>query len=707
MRILHIVPSYKPAFAYGGVPQSVSFLAEEMVKCGAEVWVFTTTANGTKELDVPVGRPQEIEGVQVVYFRRWTGDHSHLCPALWWALWRQGSYFDAVHIHSWWNWVAIGAALICRLRGYRTVFSPHGMLSSYSLRKAGRRFFQRTLGYWLLARARWHATSFFERSEWTGPIREHQVVLLPVITPLPEKPLPLARTRPRNRIRLLYLSRIDPKKGLDFLLETLSTIDRKNEWELLVAGDVDSFYGRAMQRLAHEKGLSDRIRWIGWVLGEEKWRLLMDSDLLVLPSKNENFAIAVLEALAVGTAVVLSDQVGLCDYVERWNFGWVAPLRKEAWNEVLQDAMRDTVKRQQIRQEAPSQISADFNPTSIAKRFLGAYRRRTVCLIMRKPYALGHYSIERSFAALWPYLERAPDLQLQKVVACAPSRGIWPRLRIAAQLFSLHADLFHITGDIHFAALFLPGSKTVLTVHDCGFAQHPNPLKRWLLRWLWLRWPVRHCRHVVAVSAATKADILHYTKCPVNKISVIPSAILPHFQPKPKPFQTERPRILHIGSTPNKNLRRHIEALQGIPCTLHIVGQIGPQERHCLQYYGISYECTPSLDDAGIVHAYEACDMLLFASTFEGFGMPILEAQLVGRPVVTSNISSMPSVAGENGACLVNPFDPSDIRQGILRILRDPFYRERLVKNGLENARRYLPEYAAEAYIALYRRLIF
>ncbi len=706
MRILHITPSYKPAFRYGGPTFSVSCLAESLAAAGAEVWVFTTTADGPEELDVPVGIPVEIDGVQVVYFRRWTGDHGHFCPALWLALWRQGRQFDVVHLHSWWNWVAFGAALVCRVRGLRTAFCPHGMLSPYTLRSRTRQLFQRTVGRWLLAPARWLATTRLEQHELNALLPRQEVTHLPNIAPLPGMEAYTKAPSANEPVRLLFMSRIDPKKGLAFLLETLAMLETNEDWQLIIAGDSSSAYAQKMQCLARQKGLQSRIHWQGWVMGDDKWRLLADADMLVLPSQNENFALVVLEALAVGTAVLISDQVGLCDYVREQDFGWVVPLRAEAWSEALKAALTDAAKRQHIRQQAPAQVRRNFDAATLAQRYLAFYRRRTVQVIFRKPGGPGFYSIERSFAALWPHLEDAADFQVQKITACAPSRGLWPRLRIGAQMRRLRADIFHISGDIHFAALFLPGRKTLLTVHDCGFLQHPEAWKRFLLKWLWLRWPVRHCQQVVAVSEETKADILRHTGCSPEKVAVISSAVPPHFQAAHKIFDAACPRILHVGTTPNKNLRRHIEALSGIPCTLHIIGRIGSEERHLLERCGVAYTCTPDLNDADVVRAYEACDLLLFASTFEGFGMPILEAQAVGRPVVTADISSMPAVAGEGGACLVNPFDVADIRRGVLRVIEDVAFREQLVVKGFENVRRFRAQAAAEAYLRRYEALV-
>jgi glycosyltransferase involved in cell wall biosynthesis len=105
-----------------------------------------------------------------------------------------------------------------------------------------------------------------------------------------------------------------------------------------------------------------------------------------------------------------------------------------------------------------------------------------------------------------------------------------------------------------------------------------------------------------------------------------------------------------------------------------------------------------------MVQSYVECDMLAFPSTYEGFGMPILEAQAVERPVVTSSVASMPEVAGE-GACLVDPFDVASIRAGVLRVMHDAAYRQSLVVAGRRNCARFSPREIAEAYARVYREI--
>jgi len=139
MKILFISPSYKPAHIYGGTIVAVSMLAERLVALGHSVTVYTTTANGESELDVPAGVPVTVDGVRVTYFNRSTGDHTHISFALWRHLNGTIDQFDIVHVHSWWNFLAIGAVWICRRNGVSPILSPHGMFSDFIIKHQNRR----------------------------------------------------------------------------------------------------------------------------------------------------------------------------------------------------------------------------------------------------------------------------------------------------------------------------------------------------------------------------------------------------------------------------------------------------------------------------------------------------------------------------------------------------------------------------------------
>lgn len=327
-----------------------------------------------------------------------------------------------------------------------------------------------------------------------------------------------------------------------------------------------------------------------------------------------------------------------------------------------------------------------------------------VRLFFRKSREGSNFSIEASFATMLEVFEAVAGYQPQVIEAPQYSNGLWPRIQIIQAARQQRAKINHVTGDIHFALLGMPKQGSILTVHDCGFMRHHNPLMRYLLWLFWLKLPIAHAQVVVAISEATKADIIRFTGCAPHKIRIIPTIIKTHFEYIPKVFVAKKPRILHIGTAPNKNLLRHIEALAGIKCHLQIIGKITDAVRQRLQALGIEYSNAWDLSDEEVYLAYQQCDLLLFASTLEGFGMPILEAQTVGRPVITSHLSSMAEVAGQS-ACLVDPYSVESIRAGILKLIQDEVYRRDLVLAGFENIKRFQPEQVAQAYADLYAEL--
>ncbi len=328
-----------------------------------------------------------------------------------------------------------------------------------------------------------------------------------------------------------------------------------------------------------------------------------------------------------------------------------------------------------------------------------------VQLFFRKPRFTGNFSIETSFDRMARSFPSRSLFNLRKHVLSQYSNGLLPRIQNILEARNHRGDINHITGDVHYIALGLPGKRTILTIHDCGLMNHPNRWARLILKWLWLDWPVRHCRYVTAVSQATKHDIIRYTGCSPEKVIVIPTVIDDIFHPVEKVFNEQHPRILHIGLAPNKNFERHVAAIAGLDCHLHVIGKLDSPCLRMLADYRIKYTSEYNISVEGMLRAYAQCDILLFASTLEGFGMPILEAQSVGRPVVTSQLSSMPEVAG-GAACLVDPYSTESIRNGVIRIIQDHDYREALVSRGFLNIKRFSPDAVARQYESLYLHFI-
>jgi len=312
----------------------------------------------------------------------------------------------------------------------------------------------------------------------------------------------------------------------------------------------------------------------------------------------------------------------------------------------------------------------------------------------------GEFSLERLYEGIRRHLPS--DIAVRISSNRFLSRGLSSRLIDAVRAKSRQSDVNHVTGDAHYLTYFLDPKRTILTVHDFVSLERLRGVRRWLLWFFWYWLPEKRCTAIIVISESTCRQALKHLKCDPEKIVVIHNNVLPEFRPSPRRFNSERPRLLQVGTKANKNLERVTAALDGLSCELSIIGPLSDRQKAELRRHGIRFENHVSVSDEEVVRQYERCDMLVFASTYEGFGLPIVEANAVGRPVVTSNVSSMPEVAGQS-ACLVDPFDVGSIRDGILRVITDEQYREMLVRQGFENARRFSVEATAERYAAVYR----
>lgn len=325
-----------------------------------------------------------------------------------------------------------------------------------------------------------------------------------------------------------------------------------------------------------------------------------------------------------------------------------------------------------------------------------------VVFFHRKP-AVGNFSIENVFQLIRNALPSRIDYVVHQMVH--HSSGLLNRIMIGIEAAENQADVNHVTGDIHFATLFLNKKRTVLTIHDLGFLNHRNFLSRFILKLFWLDLAVANCRMVTTVSNATRLEILRKTKISPDKVKVIYNPISPSFRPLPKTFNKVEPVILQLGTKYNKNVFRLAEALAGIRCKLEIVGEVDHDLLRKLRAHNVKFESFRELTEEGIIERYKMADVVSFASTVEGFGLPIVEANAIGRVVVTSNCSSMPEIGG-NAAHYIDPHQVESIRAGILKVINDDAYREDLIRKGLLNCKRFDLNVIASQYVEVYSSLL-
>jgi glycosyltransferase involved in cell wall biosynthesis len=366
-----LIPSYKPAYHYGGPVRSVAALCESLVMAGHEVSVYTTNANGDVDLDIDTKRYYSIDGVTVRYFKRWTKGHSNFSPVLFWEFFRKARRFDVIHIHSWWNPIAIFSVFICWFLNLVPMLSPRGSVTAYSFENRNtsiKNWFHRIVGRVLLKHTILHVTSSEEKREidlFVAPSKP--VYVLPNILELPKKVY--GEPAENGVFTLIFLSRIDPKKNLELLIKVLSGINTI-PIRLLIVGKGERSYElelRALDTGKHE------VVWLGNMDGEERFKLLAESDLFVLPSFSENYGNVVLEALSQGTPVLISEDVGAKDFVIEHNLGWIVERSESAMRSALEGIWKDTGRRENIRKIAPGLVAKAFDSSEKVKEYIAMY----------------------------------------------------------------------------------------------------------------------------------------------------------------------------------------------------------------------------------------------------------------------------------------------------------------------------------------------
>lgn len=386
MQILQIVPSI--SLIYGGPSQMVLGLSGALAREGVKVTIITTDSNGDsgqKPLDVPLNSPVKQDGYEVIYFRcspfrrykfslsllNWLNHHAH--------------EFDLAHIHALFSPISSAAATLCRQKKLPYILRPLGTLDPADLRKKKqlKQLYAAILERPNLAgAAAVHFTSNQEAkiSERFGVSTRDLVIPLGVIPSKKEGDKEDIRSQfniPVYVPLVLFMSRIDPKKGLNLLIPALEKLLAEgNNFHFVLAGTnpQDPDYEEHIRLQIENSPLRSHSTITGFVTGKLKSALLQAADLFVLPSYYENFGIAVAEAMVAGVPVVISDQVHIWHQVRDSESGWVGTTDVQAMVELLREALQNPAECQRRGLCAQEYALLNFSWSAIAKQIIAAYK---------------------------------------------------------------------------------------------------------------------------------------------------------------------------------------------------------------------------------------------------------------------------------------------------------------------------------------------
>lgn len=384
MKILQVVPSLDPR--YGGATTNVLALAFALAKHGHQVEIFSTNAGAQKTMSVPLQEPVCVRGVKIFYFPSRPPRKIKFSFSLSQALKKRVPEFDLVHIHSLFQFSTLSACHYCRRYQRPYLITTLGQLDSFSLRK------NRLLKYIYLAlceqrNLRGAALLHFACEEERGYLRERRLrekgVVIPLLTDseelqnLPEYGLFRKRYFQLDGKKvILFLSRIDPKKGLDILVKSFAALARdRKDIALVVAGPDNSGFASAVRKRLRKERAAERVVFTGMLSGSDKLAAFRDSDIFVLPSYSENFGLAVAEAMFCGLPVVVSNRVGIHGAVARSHAGLVIEPGVTQLSSALAELLDNPALRRQMGANGRMLSQERFSWEKAATEMLSQYNK--------------------------------------------------------------------------------------------------------------------------------------------------------------------------------------------------------------------------------------------------------------------------------------------------------------------------------------------
>ncbi len=298
-----------------------------------------------------------------------------------------------------------------------------------------------------------------------------------------------------------------------------------------------------------------------------------------------------------------------------------------------------------------------------------------------------------------------------------PFPRLWTHIRLSTEMILHRPDLLFVPA--HVLPIVHP-RLSIVTVHDLGYVRFPEahpPRQRWYLDRS-TRWHARTAAHLLADSAATKRDLIEQYRARPDKITVAYPGLDPSVKRVDDPdkiahvkakYQIDGDYVLYLGTIqPRKNLQRLITAFLQLPTAslqLIISGKPGWYADELLKQANDRVKFIGYVDAADKNALLSGSTAFVFPSLYEGFGFPVLEAMACGVPVLCSNTSSLPEVAGE-AALLVNPLETEDIERGLREITRNEDLRRVLIERGYQQIPKFTWQACAEIVLSVFESVL-
>jgi glycosyltransferase involved in cell wall biosynthesis len=386
VKVLHVIPSV--AVSRGGASQAVLQLLPALQTQGVVVELVTTNDDSAGLLAVPLWEQIDYQGIPTRFFPRFSPNLSAVREFAFSAdlttwLWRHIAEYDLVHVHALFSYASTAAMAIARMQRVPYLNQPHGLLCQWSLQQGAlkKRLYLQTIERANLNHSRGlQLTTEMERREVQALGLQVPTEVVPLGLDLASV-IPQARQRLRSQLNLpdgepiiLFLSRLHPKKGLDYLITALGQL-KSQPFTFVIAGNGAPSYEQEITQWIEQAGIQDRTRRLGFVTGELKELLLQAADIFALTSYSENFGVVVLEAMAAGLAIVLTPGVALAEMVQQQQLGYVPNLTVAEISDALGSCLQHLDQARGIGQRARQFIIEHYTWDSIAKQMIQSYQK--------------------------------------------------------------------------------------------------------------------------------------------------------------------------------------------------------------------------------------------------------------------------------------------------------------------------------------------
>lgn len=386
MKILHVSPSYYPAFRFGGPIVSVHLLNKAIAAKGNSVDVLTTNAGIDEQNKVKLNEWIEFDGIRVMY-KSFTGyEHYNFSIPLTREVFKLVKRYDLVHITAVWNYPVLAASLAAMFFKKPFIISPRGELipEARTIKsKNVKHFYYKLIAQHYLKRASSiHFTSESERKDVMESLHLNvksfvvpngidlsEFQILPKQGAFKSKHEQLS-----GKKYILFLGRLDKEKGLDNLIKAFSEIIQSGQDLILVlAGPDSNNYKSELESLSAKLNLEERVYFTGFLNKDEKTAALVDAEILVLASYLENFGQVVLEAMACYVPVIVSDKVGLASDIKKFDAGLVTETKPEKIAQSITLMLQNISLKAEKLDNAKKMVN-EFSIVLQADRMLNGYR---------------------------------------------------------------------------------------------------------------------------------------------------------------------------------------------------------------------------------------------------------------------------------------------------------------------------------------------